>query len=1129
MHNPSNSRSEIPDSLGNNYSSARLTAGMVFQLADGTIQACNAAAETILGFTLAQMQNSTSLDSLWQTIREDGMPFPGNAHPTMVALHTGQPVAGVVMGVYRPNGNLLWIKIDAQPLFTAHSPIPWAAVATFWDITVQKKVEVVDQPNLLPPSEAQLFTVLIVDDCAEDREMYRRYLQQNNDRTYRILAAETGAAGLEICRTTKLDLVLLDYCLPDYEGLEFVAALQAQSSSNYPPVIVVTGQGNEAIAVQILKAGVKDYLIKGQFSAHELQSTVDSSIDNAQLTAQIQRSAEKERLVTQIAQRIHRSLDLKDILHATVWEVRQFLQSDRVLIFCFEAGLDSGQVVVEAVEEPWQALLANSFRDPCFVQNYAQLYRQGRVTAISDIETADLEPCYREFLTHLQVRANLVVPILRDRTLWGLLIAQQCSTTRHWLANEIDLLQQLATQVGIALHRVELYLQAQAEIAERRYTERLLRESQERLQLGIQVAGVALAKFDYATNTVELSPEAAALYGLPANELVISRQRLHETFHPQERAELSLIIEQVLDPTGTGWFAREHRVVWQTGEVRWLYVRKQVFFERFGENLQPAYAILAAIDITERQLAEAAIEESERKFRGVFDQTFGLMALLDLDGKVLDINQAALDSIAAQPLDIVGKYFWETPWWSYSSDIQSQLRVSIAQAATGQTIRYEVQFYNAISAISTADFSLKPVFDENAQVAILIAEGRDITDRKQAEIEREYLLQQEQAARAGAEQANSIKDEFLAVLSHELRSPLNPILGWTNLLQHRNLDAKRTAAALATIERNAKLQAQLIDDLLDISRIMRGKLVLNAAPVNLTFAISAALETVRLAAETRNIHIHLALPEQPIQVFGDGGRLQQVFWNLLSNAVKFTSPGGQVCVHLTQVETNVQIQVTDTGKGIAPDFLPYVFEHFRQEDKATTRKFGGLGLGLAIARQIIEMHGGSIGVDSLGLDRGATFTVRLPLLRSDSPQIAAGETLTLPQFSAVPLANVRALVVDDDPDTCDFLTFMLQENGAFVTAAASATAALQVLAQSRFDILLSDIGMPEMDGHMLVREMRRRTSLPNYQIPAIALTAYAGESDRQQAIAAGFQCHIAKPVNADEVITLIIQLVQQSK
>jgi PAS domain S-box-containing protein len=397
----------------------------------------------------------------------------------------------------------------------------------------------------------------------------------------------------------------------------------------------------------------------------------------------------------------------------------------------------------------------------------------------------------------------------------------------------------------------------------------------------------------------------------------------------------------------------------------------------------------------------------------------------------------------------------------------------------------------------------------------------DITDRKQAEVERELLLQREQSARAEAERANRIKDEFLAVLSHELRSPLNPILGWSKLLQNGKLDQAKTAQALATIERNAKLQSELIEDLLDVSRILQGKLSLNVAPVNLASTIRAAMETVRLAAEAKSITVEAMLAPEVGMVLGDSTRLQQVIWNLLSNAVKFTPEGGQVTVQLECLDSSAQITVSDTGQGISPDFLPYVFDYFRQADAATTRKFGGLGLGLAIVRHLVELHGGTVRADSLGEGQGATFTLRLPLLHTPSQ---ATQNERLPQ-QPLDLSSIKILVVDDETDTRELVAFVLEQQGAQVITATSAHEALLVLSQAKPDVLLSDIGMPEMDGYMLIQQVRALAPNQGGQIPAIALTAYAGDTNQQQVIAAGFQKHISKPIEPEKLVQAIAHLV----
>ncbi|MHC0062961.1 MASE1 domain-containing protein [Nostoc sp. UIC 10890] len=397
---------------------------------------------------------------------------------------------------------------------------------------------------------------------------------------------------------------------------------------------------------------------------------------------------------------------------------------------------------------------------------------------------------------------------------------------------------------------------------------------------------------------------------------------------------------------------------------------------------------------------------------------------------------------------------------------------------------------------------------------------RDITERKHVEQEREYMLMREQIARSEAEKANRLKDEFLAVLSHELRTPLNPILGWATLLKKNNLEEAKKIRGIETIERNAKLQIQLIDDLLDVSRIQQGKMALNMQPVNLANTIKEAKETVRLAIEAKNISLETVLDHNIGMVAGDAGRLQQIIWNLLSNAVKFTPSAGKIKIILEQVNSYAQVQVQDNGRGISPEFLPYVFDYFRQADGTTTRQFGGLGLGLAIVKHLIELHGGTVKVDSAGEGMGATFTVRLPFM-PDSPQI-------IPKIrqsnNALSLPGLHILVVDDDVDTGEFLTYILAQSGAKVTSVTSAGEALEILAKTQVDLLLSDIGMPGIDGYMLMRLIRAMPLEKGGKIPAIALTAYAGEINQKQALAAGFQMHLVKPVETERLFQAISEV-----
>ncbi|HIK06907.1 MAG TPA: PAS domain S-box protein [Trichormus sp. M33_DOE_039] len=460
-------------------------------------------------------------------------------------------------------------------------------------------------------------------------------------------------------------------------------------------------------------------------------------------------------------------------------------------------------------------------------------------------------------------------------------------------------------------------------------------------------------------------------------------------------------------------------------------------------------------------------------------------------------------------------------------DIPDELLVQVARDPEHLAILRSVGFKSFMTVpLKTQDRILGVISFISAesgkrydQSSLQLAE--ELARRASLAIENAQLYRIAQSDRAKAEAANRIKDEFLAVLSHELRSPLNPILGWTRLLRNKRLDPTKAEQALETIERNAKLQAQLIEDLLDVSRILQGKMSLNVALVDLSATIAAALETVRLAAEAKNIQIQTRLNPLSGTVSGDTNRLQQVVWNLISNAVKFTHSGGQVEVRLEQVGMYAQIQVKDTGIGITPEFLPYVFEYFRQQDGATTRKFGGLGLGLAIVRHLTELHGGTVQADSPGQNLGATFTVRLPL-NFVQQELSSNHIL---MESAINLRGMQILVVDDDPDMCELAEFILTQAGAQVTTAASAFQALTFLNQSVPDLLLSDIGMPEMDGYSLIRQIRQYSPQQGGTIPAIALSAYAGEINQQQALQAGFQKHIAKPIDPDELVRTIASLI----
>ncbi|MEA5451881.1 ATP-binding protein [Leptolyngbya sp. CCNP1308] len=535
--------------------------------------------------------------------------------------------------------------------------------------------------------------------------------------------------------------------------------------------------------------------------------------------------------------------------------------------------------------------------------------------------------------------------------------------------------------------------------------------------------------------------------------------------------------------------------------------------------------------LSDRKQTEAVLQESEELKRCILESSKDCIKVLTLEGRLLHLSTGGLHLLEIDDPTSVLNAQWLDFW--QGEDYQ-RAKTALAAAKAGHIGQFQGYAPTAKGNLKWWDVIVTPIRDASGRVAQLLSISRDITKQKQAALEREQLLKREQAAREDAERANHIKDEFLAVLSHELRSPLNPILGWIRLLRNGKLDSAHQINALDTIERNAKLQAQLIEDLLDISRIMQGKLTLIATPVSLAFVIAAAVQTVRLAADAKNVQITLDLDPDVTPVSGDAARLQQIVWNLLANAVKFTDNGGQVTVQLRRVaaEGNLgramaQIRVIDTGQGINPQFLPHVFEHFRQEDGSTTRQFGGLGLGLAIVRQIVELHGGTVKAESRGEHQGATFSVQLPALQQATP--IRSEQNQLQSGAETRLGKVQILLVEDDTDTREVQSFLLEQHGATVTAVASGVEALQALEQLIPDVIVSDIGMAEMNGYKLMQQIRSRPSDQGGTVPAIALTAYAAEIDQKRAIQAGFQTHLTKPLESERFVSEIITLLKPNR
>jgi len=419
--------------------------------------------------------------------------------------------------------------------------------------------------------------------------------------------------------------------------------------------------------------------------------------------------------------------------------------------------------------------------------------------------------------------------------------------------------------------------------------------------------------------------------------------------------------------------------------------------------------------------------------------------------------------------------------------------------------------------------TVSPVKDARGRIIGASKIVRDVSERKRAEAERTKLLQTVQQAREEAEELNRSKDQFLAVLSHELRTPLNAIFGWARMLQSAAMDEATSRRAIDAILRNATAQVQLVEDLLDVSRIITGKMRLDVQWLDLKSVIESALDAVQPAASAKGLKIETVLDPNAGPVVGAADRLRQVVWNLLMNAIKFTPRDGRVQVHLRKLKSHVEIVVSDSGEGIQPEILPFIFDRFRQGDSTTTRPHGGLGLGLALVRHLVDLHGGRVRAASEGPGRGATFVVELPVAIL-GPE--AGTTLeTSAAMGALPLQNVRVLLVDDDADGLDLTTVMLTNSGAQVKTAVSVAAALDVLESWPADVLVSDIEMPGEDGYELLRRIRAKERGGRTRLPALALTAYGRPEDRRRTLAAGYNLHLAKPIDPSELVLAVANLV----
>ena len=670
-------------------------------------------------------------------------------------------------------------------------------------------------------------------------------------------------------------------------------------------------------------------------------------------------------------------------------------------------------------------------------------------------------------------------------------------------------------------------------VVERRSSAETLRQSEERFRLLVEsVRDYAIFMLDPQGYVLTWNAGAERFKGYRADEIIGSH---FSRFYPPEALARDLPAEELETASRVGSFEDEGWRVRKDGSLFWANVVITAMRDHTGELI--GYAKVTR-DLTQRRNHEEALRQSEERFRllieGVADYA---IFMLDVNGRIATWNEGAQRIKGYAADEIVGQHFSIF----YPQDVRDSGWPEHELRVAAETDRFVDTGWRVRKDGSTfwANVTITAMRDEARRLIGFAKLTRDLTESRRVEAieiaskEREEILDAERNARMAAQRATRIKDEFLATLSHELRTPLSSILGWTQILLKglatSPVDQQR---AIEVIDRNARAQVQLIDDLLDLSRIMTGKLRLDLQQVAMLDVVQAAVDSAEPAAAAKDIRLRSLLDPQRMMVNGDASRLQQVVWNLLTNAIKFTPKGGQVQVLLQRVNSHVELSVADSGIGIPESFIARVFDRFSQRDSSTTRVHGGLGLGLAICKQLVELHGGVIRAASPGEGQGATFFVELPvsIMQVETERTRAHPTAEAHESESVALPRldgVHAFVVDDEPDARDLLRRVLEDQGAAVTCFDSADSVLTALQSSRPAVIVSDVGMPGMDGYQMMRVLRAREPLDS-RIPALALTAFARAEDRKRSLVAGFQAHLAKPFDVAELVLLVATLVGRS-
>lgn len=902
--------------------------------------------------------------------------------------------------------------------------------------------------------------ILIVEENPDYRANLRKMIVSGSDRPYEFYEAELGATALEQVQkssNTPFDCILLDGQMPDLDASAMLSILCDGHELPSYPIVVLTGS-DRLVGKELLRKGAQDFLQKDSITAENLTYAIDNAIDRfAMLT-----DRKKYELALRESEEKFRSL------------------------------LESAPDAMVIVDQLGKIVLVNAETQRLFGYKSSELIGNRVEILIPASVRAH----------HVHLREEFTVRPLARRMGKG----RQLTAVRK---DGSEFPVEIALS-PIVLDSGVLISSSIRDISDRVLSEKAIHEGESRLALGVEIAGLALAEVDYKTGLNHLSEDAARLFGLAQDFLIVPREAVHATFHPDDQAELAVRIAESLSPEGPGWFAMDHRVIWPNGDVHWLRVRKQVYFEGEGEDRHPVRAMLAVFDVTSEKNVALKLEDSETRFRRLFEAAHDGILILDAMTHKITHANPFLTALLDYPAEyFLGKELWEI---GFLKDKQASV-LAMERLDNEGSIRYEGlpledrhgNKHPVEMVANKYEEGLHPVIQCNI---------RDISERRK--LEKQMLAQA-----AELSDLHRRKDEFLAMLSHELRSPLAPIANAVQLLGLPNgVESSLQKQARGIIERQVGHLQHLVDDLLEVSRITTGRVQLRQERVAIRGIVVGAIETSRPLIDQRKHDLVVSIPKETIWLNADAARLEQVVVNLLTNAAKYTEVGGHIWLSVLVEEQECVLRVRDTGVGISPSLLPKIFDLFTQAERSLDRSQGGLGIGLALVQRLTELHGGRVEVSS-SLGHGSEFVIRLPLLPVELDNTVPIADIDKPEV----IRPLRVLVVDDNADTVLSFSILLRASGHEVFSASDGLAAVQVASENSPDVVLLDIGLPGLNGYEVAKRIRQQPG--GKEVVLVALTGYGQDTDRQLSAQSGFNHHLVKPARLEQVREILAAAAKQ--